>query len=119
MSSYLAVAVCGFLVGDPVGPLLVAVDKVFNVPLHFVRLGVAGVHASLTSCFVFCFYRSARYKREIAIDSSPPLYSAADRPGLDDRGFFVVQGRVESIPEEVVLYRLGIVVVVVDGAVVE
>src|SRR5215208_2036822 len=60
-----------------------------------------------------------RGERKIAIDSSPPLYSAADRSGLDDRRFFVGQRRVESIPEVVVLYRLWIFVVVVDGAVVE
>ena len=49
----------------------------------------------------------------------PPLYRAADRSSLGDRGFFVDQSRIEGIPEVAVLYGPGIFVVVVDGAVVE
>jgi hypothetical protein len=46
MRGHLAVAVRCLLLRDSLRALLVAVDEVFEVPLHFVGWGIAGVHAS-------------------------------------------------------------------------
>src|SRR5215210_4724413 len=53
LRGHLAVAVRRLLLRDSLRALLVAVDEVFDVPLHFVGRGIAGVHASsLLSCFL-------------------------------------------------------------------